>query len=67
MQKNILLLDDYARQKDLESGFPTDNIELLKLDFDKQSKELDNITNLYAECKNRLKSAKTKRFDENCR
>ena len=60
MHNNILQLDDYARQKDSESCLLKDNIELLKLDFDKQSKELDNIINLYAECKNKLKSAKTK-------
>ena len=60
MHNNILWLDDNARQKDLESRLLKDKIELLKLDFDKQSKELDNITNLYAKCKNKLKSAWTK-------
>ena len=60
MQDTIKKLESFAATKQSEARLLKSNLETINSEFEEKSKKLDHITELYADCKRKLSSAKVK-------
>ena len=60
MQDTIKKLESFAATKRSEARLLKSNLEAINSEFEEKSKKLDHITELYADCKRKLSSAKVK-------